>query len=210
MKIKITKNIFKYNLVKNYYHKPLLRKDYKKITNTSLIIVWRNTQSKEIKYLIQKRSKKMKNGKKKLAIGGGMLEDSDKTLQHGAIREILEESQVQLMKKDNLSVKAINSLIPYLFPLETDGSNFTFFLIINSKKEPKFLGPIKKTKKPFLDSSREIDLEDDEWKNKSLKGRIKHGHAFLTSKEILHHFTNSPKIWFWSKKSFLHLFPLLE
>ncbi len=210
MKIKITKNIFKYNLVKNYYHKPLLIKDYKNITNTSLIIAWRNIQNKEIKYLIQKRSKKMKNGKNKLAIGGGMLEESDKTLQQGAIREILEESQVQFMKKDNLSIKTINSLVPYLFPLETDGSNFTFFLIINSKKEPNFLGPIKKPQKPFLESEREIDLEDNIWKNKSLKGRIKHGHAFLNSKEILHHFTNSPKIWLWSKKSFLHLFPLLE
>ena len=201
---------FNYKIVKNQNYEPFLRKDFKKINNTSLIIIWRNRKTKELKYLIQKRSNKMRHGKNKLAVGGGMLEKSDKTLQFGAIREVIEESQVQFKKKKNLTVKTIKQLEPYLFPLKRDGNNFTFFLIISSFKEPKFFGPIKHGKiKPFLDSSREVDLEDKTWDDKKLKGKIKYGHAFLSKKEILRHYDKKAKIWKYTKRTFDYLFEIL-
>ena len=201
---------FNYKIIKNQNYEPFLRKDFKKINNTSLVIIWRNRKTKELKYLIQKRSNKMKHGKNKLAVGGGMLEKSDKTLQFGAIRETIEESQVQFKKKKNLNIKTIRQLEEYLFPLKRDGNNFTFFLIISSYKEPRVLGPIKHGNiKPFLDSSREIDLEDKTWDDKNLKGKIRNGHAFLNKKQILTHYEDSPQIWKYTKRTFDYLFKIL-
>ena len=41
----------------------------------------------------------MKHGGGKLAVGGGMLEDDrDLSLQYGAVREIMEESQIKFKK----------------------------------------------------------------------------------------------------------------
>lgn len=202
---------FKYNLVKNLNYYPLYRKHYKKINNTSLIIIWKNPKTKETRYLLQKRSKKMKRGRNKLAIGGGMLEKSDKTLQAGAIREVLEESQIQFKSKHNLSKTTIKELEPYLFPLHTDSSNFTFYLIIRSTNEPKVKGPVMNGKiKPFLNSSREIDLEDDYWNDRKLYGKVKNGHAFLNKKEILRHFKYDLKLWKYTKKSLTALFQIFE
>ena len=45
-----------------------------------------------------------------LAVGGGMLEKSDRTLQYGALREVLEESQIQFKKINNLNEKTILQL----------------------------------------------------------------------------------------------------
>ena len=153
----------------------------------------------------------MKRGKNKLAIGGGMLEKSDKTLQAGAIREVLEESQIQFRKNNNLSTETIKILEPYLFPLKTDKNNLTFFLIIVSKKQPKINGPLKTDKiKPFLKSEREIDVEDKLWDNKRLEGRIKNGHAFLNKKEIFYHYKKGLEVWKYAKDSLNLIFDILE
>ena len=202
---------FNFKLIKNPYYYPFYRKYFRKIYNTSLVIIWRNSITRENKYLIQKRSKNMKKGKNKLAIGGGMLEKSDKTLQAGAIREVLEESQIQFRKKNNLSKETIKLLEPYLFPLKTDKNNLTFFLIIVSKKQPKINGPLKTEKiKPFLKSEREIDVEDKLWDNKRLEGRIKNGHAFLNKKEILYHYKKGLEVWKYAKESLNLIFDILE
>ena len=200
-----------FTVLRNYFYRPYYQKDFKKITNTSLIIVWKNNKKKEFKYLIQKRGNKMKHGKNKLAVGGGMLEKSDRTLQYGALREVLEESQIQFKKINNLNEKTILQLEKCLFPLETNETNFTFFMIIVSNKKPEIKGPIDNNNiKPFLKSTREINLEDNKWNNPKLKNKIKNGHAFLTKKEILMHFSKKPKIWKYSKKSLLKLFSILE
>ena len=208
-KNKYPKN-FNFKIIRNKNYEPFLRKDFKKINNTSLIIIWRNRKTKQLKYLIQKRSNKMKHGKNKLSVGGGMLEKTDKTLQFGALREALEESQIQFMKKNNMSLNTIKQLEPYLFPLQRDKNNYTFFIIISSYQEPKVYGPIKHEKiKPFLDSSREVDLEDKSWNDRCLEGKINNGHDFLTKKEILWHYENKPTIWKYSKKTFDYLFEIL-
>ena len=111
----MSKEKLNFKLIKNPYYYPFYRKYFKKINNTSLVIIWRNSKTRENKYLIQKRSKNMKRGKNKLAVGGGMLEKSDKTLQAGAIREVLEESQIQFKKNNNLSKETIKILEPIYF-----------------------------------------------------------------------------------------------
>ena len=207
----MSKEKLNFKLIKNPYYYPFYRKYFKKINNTSLVIIWRNSKTRENKYLIQKRSKNMKRGKNKLAVGGGMLEKSDKTLQAGAIREVLEESQIQFKNNNNLSKSTIKLLEPYLFPLKNDRNNLTFFLIIVSKNEPKIKGPLKTNKiKPFLKSEREIDVDDILWDNKKLEGRIKNGHAFLTRKEILYHYQKGLEVWKYSKDSLNLIFDILE
>ncbi len=207
----MSKEKLNFKLIKNPYYYPFYRKYFKKINNTSLVIIWRNSKTRENKYLIQKRSKNMKRGKNKLSVGGGMLEKSDKTLQAGAIREVLEESQIQFKNKNNLSKSTIKILEPYLFPLKNDRNNLTFFLIIVSKNEPTINGPVKTNNiKPFLKSEREIDVEDKIWDNERLKGRIKNGHAFLNRKEILYHYKNGLDIWKYSKDSLNLIFDILE
>ena len=153
----------------------------------------------------------MKRGKNKLAVGGGMLEKNDKTLQAGAIREVLEESQIQFKNKNNLSKSTIKMLEPYLFPLKKDRNNLTFFLIIVSKNEPMIKGPLKTDKiKPFLKSEREIDVHDVSWDNNKLQGKINNGHAFLNRKEILYHYNNGLEVWKYSKDSLNLIFDILE
>jgi hypothetical protein len=207
----MSKEKLNFKLIKNPYYYPFYRKYFKKINNTSLVIIWRNSKTRENKYLIQKRSKNMKRGKNRLAIGGGMLEKSDKTLQAGAIREVLEESQIQFKKNNNLSKDTINMLEPYLFPLKNDKNNITFFLIIVSKNQPKIKGPLKTNKiKPFLKSEREIDIDDHLWDNKKLEGKINNGHAFLNRKEILYHYKKGLEIWKYTKDSLNLIFDILE
>lgn len=207
----MSKEKLNFKLIKNPYYYPFYRKYFKKINNTSLVIIWRNSKTRENKYLIQKRSKNMKRGKNKLAVGGGMLEKSDKTLQAGAIREVLEESQIQFKKNNNLSKETIKILEPYLFPLKNDKNNLTFFLIIVSKNQPKIHGPLKTNKiKPFLKSEREIDVDDKLWNNNKLEGRINNGHAFLNRKEILYHYNKGLEVWKYSKDSLNLIFDILE
>ena len=202
---------FNFKIVKNPYFIPYYQKDFKKITNTSLIIIWRNSKTGEHKYLIQKRSNKVRSGKNKLAFCGGMLEDSDINLQYGALRELIEESQIQFKKKKNLSEKTLKGLQKYVFPLAIKQTNFTFYMIIVSHKQPKFFGPIDHGSiKPFLKSTREVDLDDNKWNDKALKGKIKNGHAFLTKKEILRHYNKKPEIWRYSKMSIRDIFPIFE
>ena len=203
-------NLLNYELVENNFFTPFKKNQFKKVNNTSLVIIWKNPINKEIKYLIQKRSNKMKRGKNKLAVGGGMLEDNDETIQYGALREVLEESQLKLMKKKNLSIKTLRSLQKYLFPLKLDRNNLTFYMIIISKNQPKYFGPIDKKIGVFLNSKREVDTEDNKWNNKRLEGRIKYGHAFLSKREIIYHYNNDISIWKYSKKSLELLFKLFD
>lgn len=198
----------KYKLVKNPLYFPMKTKKYPNITNVSLVVIWRNIDTKKNKYLVHKRSSVMKSGKNKLGISGGMIEKSDKTLQQAAIRELLEESQVQFFNKNNLSTKTITKLQSFLFPLESDSANMTFYLIIKSKNEPKYYGPIDFTIKPFLNSSHEIDTKDKHWNSTSIT--TKFGHAFLSSRQIKKYFKKKPNIWNYSKKSYLYLFSLFE
>ena len=202
---------FKYALVKNFDYTPLLLTKNKNITNASCIIVWYNPKKDNYHYLIQKRSKYMKNGKGKLAIGGGMLEDYDLTLQYGATREIFEESQVNF-KKFNLTMKekTIKQISKHLFYLSHDKTNYTFYLIISSNKMPQWNGPINKNIHPFKESVKEIDLEDNLWNNKKLANRIKNGHCFMTKDEIRNHYNKLPQIWFYSRISLEKLFTILE
>ena len=78
----------------------------------------------------------MKSGKSKLAVGGGMLEEYDKTLQKGAIREIMEESQILFKGKlnDTMTSKTVDLLSKNVFFLSKDPVNYTFFMIIVSEK----------------------------------------------------------------------------
>lgn len=205
----MSKNNLKFRIIKNRFHNRLLLKDYKKLTNTSLIILWKNKKTRQIKYLIQKRSKYMKNGKNKLAIGGGMIEKSDESLQFAAIREVIEESQIQFKKNNNLNIDTIRNLEKYLFPIGIFGNNFTFYLIIESNFEPKVKGPITNNKiKPFLNSSREIDLEDKNWNDLNIK--VKNGHAFISKEDIERHYKSEPKIWKYSKKVLEILFEIFH
>jgi 8-oxo-dGTP pyrophosphatase MutT (NUDIX family) len=201
---------FKYKLVKNPFYFPIFKKDNKKITNTSLVIIWRNKKTGENKYLLQKRSKFMKNGKNKLGFPGGMIEKEDESLQFGALRELLEESQVLFKDANNISIKTIRQLLPYTFPLMKKQTNFTFYLIICSFTEPKVMGPIDFERKPFLKSSREVDLEDNKWNDKKLENRIKFGHAFLSKSEIFSHYKKEPQIWKYSKITVNNLLPIFE
>ncbi len=201
---------FKYKLIKNPFYFPMFKKNYKKITNTSLVVIWRNKKTGENKYLIQKRSKFMKNGKNKLGFPGGMIEKDDESLQYSAIRELLEESQVVFKEKNNISVKTIKDLLPYTFPLMKKQTNVTFYLIISSFNQPKFLGPIDFERKPFLKSTREVDLEDDNWNNKKLKNKIKYGHAFLSKEELFSHYNKEPKVWKYSKITINNLTPIFD
>ena len=43
-------------LVKNPFYFPMFKKNYKNITNTSMVVIWRNKKTGENKYLIQKRN----------------------------------------------------------------------------------------------------------------------------------------------------------
>jgi 8-oxo-dGTP pyrophosphatase MutT (NUDIX family) len=201
---------FKYRIVKNPYYYPILKNNNKEITNTSLIIIWRNKKTGEHKYLIQKRSKFMKSGKNKLGFCGGMIEKTDESLQFSAIRELLEESQLQFKNENNLSIKTIKDLLPYTFPLMKKQTNFTFYMIIVSFKEPIFLGPLNIEKKPFLKSTREVDIDDKSWNDKNLNGRIKNGHAFLTNKELFKHYNKETRIWKYTKISINNLIPIIE
>jgi 8-oxo-dGTP pyrophosphatase MutT (NUDIX family) len=206
----MNENKFKFKIIKNYFHERLILKNYKKITNTSLIIIWKNKKTRKLKYLIQKRSKLMKNGKNKLAIGGGMIEKSDESLQFGAIREIIEESQVQFKNKNNLDIKTIRELEQFLFPLGKFQNNFTFYMIIESIFQPKILGPVTNNDvKPFLNSLREIDLENNNWNDNKIK-KIKNGHAFLSKEDIERHYKTEPKIWRYSKFALEKLFQIFE
>jgi len=204
-------NNFNYAIAKNPNYENLLLRNYKTITNTSCVIVWHNPIKNDFHYLIQKRSERMKRGKGNLAIGGGMLEKYDMSLQYGAVREIMEESQVKFKKAHlNMTHKTIKQLCKNLFYLSHDQSNFTFYLILSSNKMPRWNGPIKINKYPFNNSQREIDLDDTMWNNNKLKNRIYKGHCFMTSNEIKKHYTKEPKIWKYSKQSLSKLFDILE
>ena len=204
----MNQNKFKFRIIKNNFHQKLILKDFKKITNTSLIIIWKNKKTRKLKYLIQKRSKVMRNGKNKLAIGGGMLEKSDESLQFGAIREIMEESQIQFKNKKNLDITTIRELEPFLFPLGKFKNNFTFYMIIESIYQPKILGPVTNNNtKPFLNSVREIDIENNSWND--IK-KIINGHSFLSKTEITKHYIIEPKIWKYSKIALEKIFQIFE
>jgi hypothetical protein len=203
---------FKYKIALNPRYEPMLPKNFKKISNTSCVIVWYNPIKDDFHYLIQKRGKNMKSGKSNLAIGGGMLEEYDKTLQKGSIREIMEESQILFKNKlsDTMTSKTIDLLSKNIFFLSKDPVNYTFFMIIVSEKMPKWSGPISKDDFPFKKSSHEIDIEDNTWNNIKLKNRIYKGHCFLTKEEIQKYYDKEPFIWKYSKKSLNILFKILE
>ncbi len=198
---------FKYQIVTNPNFKPMKRNEYKNITNTSCIVVWYNTINGKFYYLIQKRSAVMNSGPNKLAVGGGMLEKSDKTLQYGAIREMLEESQLQLRDKNNMSEETIKILSKCLFPISKDNENVTFFFIIASNIMPKWDGPIKENKYPFNKSLREVDVKDTSW-NKY----VKKGHCFMTYNMIKQYVKDNknPTFWKYSLYSLKKLFKILE
>lgn len=207
-------NEFKHALVVNPQYEEMTQQKNKKINNTTCIIVWYHPVEEKFYYLIQKRGLKMGSGAGLLAVGGGMLEDRDKNLQIGAVREIMEESQV--LFKGNLintmTKKTMEQISKYLFYLSEDSCNVTYYLILVSKKMPKWSGPILKDKYPFKDSKHEIDMIDDNWGWKKLKDRIYKGHCFMTSEEIkqIMKIEKSPKMWKYSKSSLFKLFKLLE
>jgi len=207
-------NDFKHAFVNNPRYKEMPISKNKKITNTSCIVVWFHPIEEQFYYLIQKRSSIMTSGASKLAVGGGYIEKRDKYLQYGAIREILEESQMMLKKdyKSTMTSKTIEQASKNLFYLSEDTANVTFYFIIVSKKEPKWRGPIKKNQYPFKKSTHELDTYDDKWANKKLKNRIHDGHCFMTKAEIIDHIKNNKKIKFWkySKDVLYELFRILE
>ena len=89
-------------------------KKYKHITNTSCVVVWYHLKKNKFYYLIQKRGLKMKRGGGNLAIGGGMIEDDrDMSLQYGAVREIMEESQI---KFKNTKIYFYSFIMTYVNP----------------------------------------------------------------------------------------------
>ena len=203
---------FKFKIVVNPRYEPMLQSKYKKISNTSCVIVWYNPIKDDFHYLLQKRGKNMNSGKSKLAVGGGMLEDYDKTLQKGAVREIMEETQIIFKENLNKTMtgKTLDILSKNIFFLSKDPVNYTFFMIIVSEKLPKWTGPINKDKYPFKKSSHEIDIDDKTWNDNKLKKRIYKGHCFLTKEEILKYYDKDPLVWKYSKKSLNILFKLLE
>ena len=206
-------NNFRHGLVINPNFKPMSLKKYKHITNTSCVVVWYHLKKNKFYYLIQKRGLKMKRGGGNLAIGGGMIEDDrDMSLQYGAVREIMEESQIKFKntKKLTMTKKTISQLSKYLFFLSEDDTNVTFYMILVSNKIPRWNGPILADKYPFKNSKWEIDMKDDTWNNKKLKGRIYKGHCLMTSDEIKKKYNKKPKMWNFSKKSLNKLFKILE
>jgi predicted ATPase len=183
-------------LVENYFYEPLERKYFKNITNTTIIVVWRNKNKN--RYLVHMRKKNISDGGGMWAFPGGMLEKTDKTLQEGALRETIEESQVKI-NSDILNWNKLKKYSKYLFPLREDSTNMTFFMIIKSTKKPKVLGPLKINKKPFLKSDMEVELTK---KNSS-------GHLFLSSTKI-YKLIKKKKFWKYSTEAYKKLYDILE
>ena len=200
MKLKYTKlPTFKHMIVNNPNFIPIKQTSNININNTSCIVIWHNLKKNKLYYLIQKRSNSMPSGADKLAIPGGMLEKHDKYIQYGAIRELLEETQLSLRTHNNMSHETIEILSKCLFPLSQEGTNITFFIIIASKKMPEWIGPLSHSIYPFKKSIHEVDMIDHTW-NKN----IKYGHTFMSSSEII-----KKQHFFW-KYSIHQLFKLIK
>jgi predicted ATPase len=183
-------------LVENHFYEPLERKYFKNITNTTIIVVWRNKNKN--KYLVHKRSKNSHDGGGMWAFPGGMLEKTDKTLQEGALRETIEETQVKI-NSDILNWSKLKKYSKYLFPLREDSTNMTFFMIIKSTKKPSVKGPLKMNKKPFLKSDMEVELTK---KNPT-------GHLFISSTNI-YKLIKKNKFWRYSKEAYKKLYDIIE
>jgi hypothetical protein len=188
---------------------PMYMNDYPTITNTSCIIIWYNPTIDKYYYLLQKRGLKMKTGAGKLAIGGGHLESSDTTLQMGACREIMEESQVLFNStiQNTMTFATLDRISKNLFYLSQDATNVIFFLILVSKKMPIWKGPINRNIEMFKKSSNEIDQKDYNWGDNKLIGRVKFGHCFLTKKELKQ---LNNQLWHNSNNALLELFVFLD
>lgn len=183
-------------LVENHFFKILERKNFKNISNTTIIIVWRNKNKN--RYLVHMRNINSHDGGGLWAFPGGMLEKTDKTLQEGALRETIEETQIKI-NSDILNWDKLKKYSKYLFPLRKENNNMTFFMIIKSTKKPIVKGPLKINKIPFLKSDMEVELTK---KNPT-------GHLFLSSAKI-YNLIKKNKFWKYSTEAYKKLYDIIE
>ena len=208
IKQNITKKTdFIYSVVINTKHQPLKRSEHMNITNATCVLAWYDNTT--MRYYIQKRSQIMAHGGNTLATIGGMLETTDNTLQYGALREFLEECQLEFKKTDNMSSATIMQLEECLFPISYGNRNITFLMILISKDPPKWNGPVATHgSRLFHYSLHEVDMEDKTWNNNN----VILGHSFMTANAIKLHIKNNmkPLFWIYSVSSLKKIFCLLE
>jgi hypothetical protein len=183
MKFLLKEEKLNFPLVLNFNRMKL--SEYPNIKNTSVYVCLFNPVTKKYKLLIQKRAYNMKNGSGKLSICGGKLEKYDESLQYGALREMLEETQIVFTKdeNENITIENIKNIEPFLIPFSINKNNMSFYLVIVSEIEPIINGPLKKKIKPFNRSDFEVDLSN-QWGENYKHLNITNGHAFCSFDDV--------------------------